>query len=149
MTRARLQLLAVLGVLVALAASQLVNRHRSEGGTQPAPQGPINGGVSSAPTPKTSAHEFNLQEISDPDERAAVAKTLTLIEAGGPFLHGQDGSVFSNRERLLPEKPRGFYREYTVETAGAETRGARRIVQGSDGETYYTNDHYRSFRRLR
>lgn len=145
MRSARLQLFAVLAVLIALAAFQLVNRHRSDVATQTASQAPIDGGVRSAP----KDHASGLEQIADPDERAAVAKTLALIERGGPFLHRQDGSVFSNRERLLPEKPQGFYREYTVETAGADTRGARRIVQGSDGETYYTNDHYRSFRRLR
>jgi ribonuclease T1 len=54
-----------------------------------------------------------------------------------------------NRERLLPEKARGYYREYTVPTPGARDRGARRIVTGRDGEAYYTDDHYRSFRRIR
>lgn len=147
MRRAHLQLLAVLGVVIALTASHLINRHQPGVVTRPGSPAPINGGVSSAP--KASSQESGLEQIADPDERAAVAKTLALIERGGPFLHRQDGSVFSNRERVLPDKPQGFYREYTVETPGADTRGARRIVQGSDGETYYTNDHYRSFRRLR
>ena len=74
--------------------------------------------------------------------------TLELIQAGGPFPYRQDGRVFGNRERLLPRKPRGYYREYTVRTPGAPDRGARRIVAGSDGEYYYTDDHYRSFRRI-
>lgn len=74
--------------------------------------------------------------------------TLQLIRAGGPFPHRQDGRVFSNRERLLPLKKRGYYREYTVRTPGARDRGARRIVAGTDGEYYYTDDHYRTFRRI-
>ncbi|MGQ0545592.1 MAG: ribonuclease domain-containing protein [Betaproteobacteria bacterium] len=75
-------------------------------------------------------------------------QTLERIEAGGPFPYQQDGRVFHNRERLLPQRPRGYYREYTVPTPGARDRGARRIVAGKSGEYYYTEDHYRSFRRI-
>ncbi|MGH8670376.1 MAG: ribonuclease domain-containing protein [Burkholderiales bacterium] len=74
--------------------------------------------------------------------------TLEIIKAGGPFPYKQDGRVFSNREKLLPGKHRGYYREYTVRTLDARDRGARRIVAGSGGEYYYTDDHYRSFRRI-
>lgn len=75
-------------------------------------------------------------------------QTLARIEAGGPFPYKQDGRVFYNREGLLPRRPRGYYREYTVKTPGARDRGARRIVAGQQGEYYYTQDHYRSFRRI-
>lgn len=84
-----------------------------------------------------------------PEARA----TLALIKRGGPFPYRKDGSVFANRERKLPLKPRGYYTEYTVPTPGARDRGARRIVAGGDpatgGEYYYTDDHYQSFRRIR
>lgn len=84
-------------------------------------------------------------------------ETLALIQAGGPFPYRKDGSVFGNREKRLPIRPRGYYREYTVKTPGARDRGARRIVAGSgergdvrtSGEYYYTDDHYNSFRRIR
>ncbi|MEU2153602.1 ribonuclease domain-containing protein [Streptomyces sp. NPDC019396] len=72
--------------------------------------------------------------------------TLELIEDGGPFPHSQDGTVFSNREGVLPAQSSGYYHEYTVETPGSPTRGARRIVTGeSADEDYYTADHYSSF----
>ena len=76
--------------------------------------------------------------------------TLELIERGGPFPYERDGTTFQNRERLLPDRPRGYYREYTVETPGSHDRGARRIVAGGQPPEvyYYTDDHYRSFRRL-
>jgi ribonuclease T1 len=79
-----------------------------------------------------------------------AVQTLQLVERGGPFPHRQDGSVFQNRERLLPDRPRGYYREYTVRTPGARDRGARRIVTGGDPPEvfYYTEDHYRSFREI-
>jgi ribonuclease T1 len=74
--------------------------------------------------------------------------TLALIKAGGPFAYPQDGRVFSNREKLLPVQKRGYYREYTVRTPGVRGRGARRIVAGNSGEYFYTDDHYRSFKRI-
>lgn len=88
-------------------------------------------------------------EIALPDLPPEARQTLALIEAGGPFPHTRDGSVFGNRERLLPSRPSGYYREYTVRTPGARDRGARRIVAGKGGERYYTADHYRSFVRIR
>ena len=75
-------------------------------------------------------------------------QTLALIKAGGPFPYAKDGSAFGNREGLLPKRKRGYYREYTVKTPGAADRGARRIVSGMPGEYYYTDDHYRSFKRI-
>jgi ribonuclease T1 len=76
-----------------------------------------------------------------------------LILQGGPFEFAKDGSVFGNRERLLPAQARGFYREYTVKTPGASGRGARRIVCGgpqpaAPQQCYYTGDHYASFARI-
>jgi ribonuclease T1 len=72
--------------------------------------------------------------------------TIDLIEARGPFLYGEDGSVFQNREGALPKESSGYYHEYTVTTPGSDDRGARRIVAGACGEMYYTDDHYDSFR---
>lgn len=79
---------------------------------------------------------------------AEVRQTLALVKAGGPFPYPQDGKTFQNRERRLPQREPGYYREYTVKTPGAHDRGARRIVAGRGGEYYYTDDHYRSFRRI-
>jgi ribonuclease T1 len=76
-----------------------------------------------------------------------------LIGSGGPFRYDRDGVVFGNRERLLPPKPRGYYREYTVDTPGARNRGARRVICGGPRThpdvCYYTGDHYQSFGRIR
>ncbi|WP_341684706.1 ribonuclease domain-containing protein [Limnohabitans sp.] len=77
-------------------------------------------------------------------------ETYRNIRKGGPFPYEKDGTVFGNRERILPRKDRGFYREYTVRTPGSRDRGARRIVCGGyelrDPQAcYYTADHYTSF----
>ena len=74
--------------------------------------------------------------------------TVALIRAGGPFPYPQDGKTFGNRQGLLPKRSHGYYREYTVKAPGARDRGARRIVAGGGVEFYYTEDHYRSFRKI-
>ncbi|MFG2208032.1 ribonuclease domain-containing protein [Streptomyces sp. NPDC048638] len=75
-------------------------------------------------------------------------RTLRLIDSGGPFPYPQDGTVFNNRERLLPAHRRGYYHEYTVPTPGSPDRGAHRLVTGESHETYYTDDHYRTFKAV-
>jgi ribonuclease T1 len=108
---------------------------------------------------ETSPGAATTGAAADPAETAArwpaflppeAVATLEAIERGGPYPYDRDGSVFQNRERLLPQQPRGYYREYTVVTPGSRDRGARRIVAGGQPPDvyYYTDDHYRSFRRV-
>jgi ribonuclease T1 len=90
-------------------------------------------------------------------------ETLAIVQRGGPFPYERDGTVFGNYERLLPLERRGYYREYTVPTAGLAHRGTRRLIVGCervrsaprtfDGcsgapHVYYTDDHYRSFHQV-
>lgn len=74
--------------------------------------------------------------------------TLSLIDADGPYPYDKDGTTFQNREGRLPDHPRGYYREFTVETPGLSHRGAKRIVTGEAGEYYWTGDHYDSFAQI-
>lgn len=100
-----------------------------------------------APSPG-SASEVNVGQLP-----VEARRTHQLIRDGGPFPYSKDGTVFGNRERLLPRASRGYYREYTVPTPGSRDRGARRIVCGGQRPTapdacYYTDDHYASFRLI-
>ncbi len=93
------------------------------------------------------------QSIALADLPKQGRETYALILAGGPFPYEKDGTVFGNRERILPAQKRGFYREYTVKTPYARTRGAKRIVCGGSQAAkpevcYYTEDHYASFKRI-
>jgi len=97
------------------------------------------------PTPSSAER---LPTIAYGSLSAEAQKVILLIGRGGPFPYRQDGAVFQNREGLLPAKPSGYYREYTVETPGSSDRGARRLVAGQEGELYFTDDHYASFRRV-
>jgi ribonuclease T1 len=98
-----------------------------------------------------------LREVAITDLPKEARDTLALIRNGGPFPYRRDDATFGNFEKRLPARTRGYYREYTVRTPGARDRGARRIVAGAgvggdvrtSGEYYYTDDHYRTFRRIR
>ena len=94
-----------------------------------------------------------LREVRVADLPHEAARTLDLIAGGGPFPYSRDGVVVGNRERLLPQRERVYYHEYTVRTPGVKSRGARRIVCGGEPHTtrdcYYSDDHYQTFRRIR
>lgn len=93
-----------------------------------------------------------LGTIQARDLPAEARQTIVLIQQGGPFPYEKDGSVFGNYEKILPQKKRGYYREFTVKTPYARNRGARRLITGGEKsrphEYYYTADHYRSFKRV-
>lgn len=108
-------------------------------------------GLASAAPAHRTGHE--LGEVPLASLPAEARQTEQLIRSGGPFAYAKDGTIFGNRERLLPQESRGYYREYTVKTPGSRTRGARRIVCGGRQATapeacYYTADHYASFKRI-
>ncbi|MBT3165319.1 ribonuclease [Streptomyces sp. Vc74B-19] len=96
--------------------------------------------------PVAAASVLAVGDICASDLPAEAHDTLDLIDQGGPFPFEQDGTVFQNREGILPDRSSGYYHEYTVITPGSPTRGARRIVTGEEyQEDYYTADHYASF----
>ena len=78
-----------------------------------------------------------------------LAPVFERIERGELDPHDNDGSVFGNREGLLPQKERGYYREYVVRTPGMRSVGPQRLILGEGGEAYYTSDHYESFVQVR
>jgi ribonuclease T1 len=144
---------AILAALIALAIGWWQQRNAAPPAPQPKPPGVTRG----IPTPSAPAAQERqigdaLQKlrnvVKSDEEFGAATETLALIEKGGPYPYRKDGSVFSNREGRLPSKPRGYYREFTVPTSGEGDRGARRIIRGGQGETYYTRDHYATFTRI-
>jgi len=103
-------------------------------------------------------NNIGIDSVALADLPPEAQRTVQLVRRGGPFPYPQkDGSTFGNFERRLPLQARGYYREFTVPTPGRHDRGARRLIAGSgrsgdvatSGEYYYTDDHYRSFRRIR
>lgn len=132
--------IAVIGSAVALASALLAG-----GGAVAAPAAaPVT--FAPAVSAASSASIAAVGDICYSKLPSQAHDTLDLIEKGGPFPYDQDGTVFKNREGVLPSQSNGYYHEYTVITPGAPTRGAKRIVTGSKAqEDYYTADHYKSF----
>ena len=100
------------------------------------------------PDPPAASGVSGLPLVDLEDLPPEAVETVELIDAGGPFPYERDGVTFENRERLLPERDRGYYAEYTVIFDCSGNRGARRIVAGDRGELFYTADHYESFARV-
>jgi ribonuclease T1 len=109
--------------------------------------------ATAAPAPTTAivSHAASCGDTSGFDTAdlsslpAQATDTVNLILAGGPYPYSEDGEVFQNREGILPDCSTGYYHEYTVDTPGSSDRGTRRIITGSAGEYFYTDDHYESF----
>ena len=142
---------SLLGLVVALVAVGVVWWAQGDPTTAPLPDP---GTAASSRTPGTPGATASTDPASGlawvelavlPPE---AADTVRLIDRGGPFPEDEDGSTFGNFEGLLPDRERGYYREYTVPTPGLDSRGARRIVAGNGGELYWTRDHYASFERI-
>lgn len=98
-----------------------------------------------------------VEDIAVRDERGRqsftgdvdLTETLARIDRGERLSFRNDGTVFQNRERRLPDKPRGYYREWVHLTPGLSGPGPQRVVTGQQGDAWYTPDHYQSFRRVR
>lgn len=85
-----------------------------------------------------------------PDNFISKKEAQNLGWTGGslePYAPGKciGGSYFGNYEGLLPTKDGRSYTECDIDTLGASSRGAKRIVFSNDGLIYYTEDHYESF----
>lgn len=150
MTRSRAWMAALVVVVIGFAVVVA-----AAGGPSLTP-GPTGSTAGPTASPRPAATDLVAGGPTDPalptilraDLPPEARATLDLIAAGGPFPYDADGSVYQNRERNLPLRPAGMYREYTVETPGSADRGARRIVVAGSGESYWTADHYASFARI-
>ncbi|WP_328297618.1 guanine-specific ribonuclease N1 and T1 [Streptomyces sp. NBC_00435] len=100
---------------------------------------------SAVPTPRWAKGMATVRAAALPQQAREV---LALIDKGGPYQYRQDGTVFGNFEKVLPQQKRGYYHEFTVKTPGERDRGARRIVTGGGGEFFYTDDHYETFKAV-
>lgn len=88
-----------------------------------------------------------------PDNFISKKEAEALGWEGGslePYAPGMciGGSRFGNYEGLLPEASGRTYKECDIDTLGAKSRGAKRIVFSNDGLIYYTADHYETFELL-
>ncbi len=59
-----------------------------------------------------------------------LGPTLDRIESGGTFPYRNDGSIFMNREGLLPQQGLDYYQEFVHPTPGISGPGPQRIILG-------------------
>lgn len=88
-----------------------------------------------------------------PDNFITKKEAQKLGWSGGslePYAPGKciGGSHFGNYEGILPEAEGREWTECDIDTLGADSRGAKRIVFSNDGLIYYTEDHYETFTLL-
>lgn len=162
MSTARQRTLLAVGVVVVLLALVL-GWGLGGGAGGPSAAGPETkpAGVSRTPSPTASrtpsratAGTSGLPVCTSVPRQ--VNDTVAAVRANGPYLRPRDdGGTFGNRERLLPAKPNGYYREYTVKTPGEGFPGPRRLITGGQASPgaeptiwFYTADHYESFCEL-
>lgn len=95
-------------------------------------------------------HKSSTQNIPD-----YVYQTLAYVsQYGKPPENFVGGRNFQNRERRLKQKDeqgnRIDYREWDVyPKRKGQSRGAERLITGSDNSAYYTSDHYKSFIQIK
>lgn len=97
---------------------------------------------------RTDANKSNISTGNAPGK---ALKVLKYVRENGVAMSGYvGGRRFGNFENLLPKKDasgkRIDYQEWDVNPkVQGRNRGTERLITGSDGKGYYTNDHYGSF----
>ncbi len=141
-------------IVIGLIASQL--RDKADR-SLPEAQPPAASSRESAPSVDAPRAKFVIRDATIKDLEGDVAykgdidlsETLARIDAGKRLRFRNDGVTFENRERRLPRKTAGHYREWVHPTPGLAGPGPQRVVTGAEGEAFYTPDHYRTFQQLR
>jgi len=78
-----------------------------------------------------------------------IGGTLERIKNGQKHPHKNDGTVFQNKEGLLPPRDQGFYREYVHQSLNITKPGKERIIIGRNGDVWFSPDHYLTFIKIR
>jgi guanyl-specific ribonuclease Sa len=104
--------------------------------------------------------------ISDNRRVESILNLIGKISQCIQLPYKEDGQIFTNKEGILPEKPQGYYREYTLilpkdaaqqfyvgntlytALPSYSERGSERIVIGGGATIYYTPTHYKNFIEL-
>jgi guanyl-specific ribonuclease Sa len=153
----------LIGIIIGLVAGLLIARVVFVGGSAPTP--------SSDQSKQSDGSRRNNDDSRQPQSRQndppqqnrtgdslipqKVYDVLKYIKANnGPMDGYVGGREFRNRERQLPERDTGGkpidYQEWDVHPKiEGQNRGTERIVTGSDGRSWYTRDHYRTFMEIK
>lgn len=160
MNRQTWRIARIVIVLLLVAGGTVLQQWRERAAPAPAPvEQPAatkpTGETPPAPTPAaadTTVEDVTIRDLSDRvvfEGDVELRETLARIDAGRKLKFRNDGTVFQNRERRLPSRPSGYYREWVHPTPGLSGPGPQRVVTGDGGEAFYTPDHYQTFEQIR
>jgi len=120
-----------------------------------------NRNVNSTSTQSPNQEKDNSGNVNSNDDTNGTAipqkvyDVLKYIRANHRPMDGYvGGRVFSNREKIVPQEDANDnpiqYQEWDVNPkVQGQNRGTERILTGSDGRAWYTNDHYQSFTQIK
>jgi guanyl-specific ribonuclease Sa len=144
----------IAGILIGLAAGLLLGRQFFSGNQTIPGSVPVAGQGQKQPVgPASPGLSDNSQRDHGIPQK--VYNVLNYIRSNHQPMPGYTGGrIFSNREELLPREDNNgkpiLYHEWDVNPKiEGQNRGTERIITGSDGRAWYTNDHYRSFREIK
>ncbi|WP_305092276.1 ribonuclease domain-containing protein [Prescottella sp. R16] len=153
-------IVALLVALAGLAVAVFVGTTQIGGDTDTAAATTTTTSVTASSAPKPAVPKTTSPKTTAPVDSTipqAVWATLAAVDAGrwppsdAPGTQG--GRTFGNHEGRLPASNDGQkvrYQEWDVNRKQpGRGRDAERIVTGSDGSAWYTDDHYETFTRMR
>jgi ribonuclease T1 len=79
--------------------------------------------------------------------RVIASMDTTKKPPEGVAQGGNPPGAFRNREGRLPRG--GTYMESDIWPSAGRSRGTERLIFGQNGEVWFTEDHYETFKRLR
>ncbi|MEO6837704.1 MAG: ribonuclease domain-containing protein [Ginsengibacter sp.] len=146
-----------LGIIIGLIIGLLIGKQFFE--TQQAPGTIVtsNSPTSTSPAQKDNAGINNPSGGSENNSGIPqkVYEVLKYIRANHQAMDGYvGGRVFTNREKIVPQEDNNgnpiTYQEWDVNPkVQGQNRGTERILTGSDGRAWYTNDHYQTFKEIK
>ncbi len=137
----------ILGIIIGLILGLFVGKQIFE--TAPSA---TNTKSSVAPSQSIGQETQKTTTVQIPQKVYDVLKYINANHHPMPGYVG--GTVFSNREKNLPQDDSVGnpiqYQEWDVNPKiPGQNRGTERIVTGSDGRSWYTNDHYQTFTQIK
>ena len=144
-----------LGIIIGLIIGLLIGKQffgtQQEPGTNVTSTSP----ATSLPSQKDNAGINNSPDNNNTEIPQKVYEVLKYIRANHQAMDGYvGGRVFTNREKIVPQVDGNgnpiTYQEWDVNPKiQGQNRGAERILTGSDGRAWYTDDHYQSFKEIK
>ncbi len=143
----------IVGLIIGLVLGLLIGRQIWTTNSVPGTN------AESSAVPQAGPQKTGSDHGAKPQANSAIPQkvydVLNYIRANHRAMPGYvGGRVFTNREKIVPtEDSTGNpiqYQEWDVNPkVQGQNRGTERILTGSDGRAWYTNDHYKSFEEIK